>query len=119
MNEQTVISPKGSFRPDVVFRDVRDSLGVRITILSVPYNGTCEDAIQKARLITDYMSQNYWDASNIESQIGATDASGFPKYVIAPNFNTIAEVSTDRARYIWGDMDCKPDRLFNNRIIED
>jgi hypothetical protein len=54
------------------------------------------------------MFEQYPDASNVESRIGATNASGKPKWIISPNFRHIAEIGTDQARYILGDIEAAP-----------
>jgi hypothetical protein len=48
------------------------------------------------------MFVEYSDASNIESRMCATDASGRPKWAVSPNFLHLAEIGTDEASSIWG-----------------
>lgn len=51
------------------------------------------------------MWQEFPDASGINSMTGATDLDGNPKWAISPNLKHIAELGTDQASYIWGDID--------------
>ena len=87
---------------NVVIRDVRDRDGRKLGRLIEPYDGTESGVIAAAQRISDRMFVEYSDASNIESRLCATDASGKPKWAVSPNFLHIAEVGTDEASYIWG-----------------
>jgi|GEM_PF-2906138 len=95
---------KGKYPPNTVFRIVRDSEGELLDILAYKYDGSKESAIKAAEKVTHQMYAFYPDASNIESIIGASDADGYPKYTISPNFRHIADVNTEsvEAKYIWG-----------------
>ena len=86
-----------------VFREVCDWYGERIDILHAPYDGTVEDALKVAELLTQYMYRVYHEARSVESRIGATDEHGRTIWVIAPNFLSVAEVGTPEAAYIKGD----------------
>lgn len=87
---------------NVVVRDVRDRDGHKLGRLIEPHDGTESGVIAAAQRVSDRMFVEYSDASNIESRLCATDASGKPKWAVSPNFLHIAEVGTDEASYIWG-----------------
>ena len=87
---------------NVVVRDVRDRDGHKLGRLIEPHDGTESGVIAAAQRISDRMFVEYSDASNIESRLCATDASGKPKWAVSPNLLHIAEVGTDEAAYIWG-----------------
>jgi hypothetical protein len=87
-----------------VFREVCDWYGERISILHAPYDGTIEDALRVAERITECMYRVYHEARSVESRIGATDEHGRAIWVIAPNFQHVAEVGTPEAAYIEGDL---------------
>jgi hypothetical protein len=89
---------------NVVVRDVRDRDGHKLGRLIEPHDGTESGVIAAAQRVSDRMFVEYSDASNIESRLCATDASGKPKWAVSPNFLHIAEVGTDEASYIWGDL---------------
>jgi hypothetical protein len=98
------IAPKSVKHRNVVLRDVRDSNGNRIGAVIEPHDGTEASVIVAAQRATDRMYAEYPDASNIQSRIGATDATGNPKWSISPNFRHVAEIGTDEAHYIWGNI---------------
>ena len=56
-------------------------------------------------------TRRFIDASNIESRLCATDASGKPKWAVSPNFLHLAEIGTEEASYIWGDLHVHNSRL--------
>jgi hypothetical protein len=87
---------------NVVVRDVCDQSGTRLGTVVESHDGTEAGAIAAAKRATDRMYAEYPEASNIQSRIGATDATGLPKWSISPNFQHLAEIGTDDARYIWG-----------------
>lgn len=89
---------------NVVVRDVRDSNGNKLGTVLEPHDATEAGVIAAAQRATDRMYAEYPEASNIESRIGATDATGRPKWSISPNFKHLAEVGTHEASYIWGDV---------------
>lgn len=89
---------------NVVVRDVRDGNGNKIGTVVEHHNGTEASVIAAARRATDHMYAEYPEASNIQSRIGATDGNGKPMWSISPNFQHIAQIGTDEARYIWGDL---------------
>jgi hypothetical protein len=98
------ISKSSSLR-NVVVRDIRDRDGCKLGRLIEPHDGTEGGVIAAAQRISDKMFTEYSDASNIESRICATDASGKLRWVVSPNFEHLAEVGTDEADYIWGLID--------------
>jgi hypothetical protein len=91
-------------RRNVVVRDVRDANGNKMGTVVEPHDATEAGVIAAAKRATDRMYAEYPEASNIESRLGATDASGRPKWSISPNFQHLAEIGTAEARYIWGDL---------------
>jgi hypothetical protein len=97
-------SAKFVSRCNIVVRDVRDRNGNKVGTVVEPYDATEADVIAAAQRATDRMYEEYPEASNTQSRIGATDATGRPKWSISPNFKHIAEIGTDEASYIWGNM---------------
>jgi hypothetical protein len=91
-------------RRNIVVRDVRDRNGISLGTIVAPHDGTVAGIVAAAQVVTDRMYADYPDASNIESRIGATDKTGKPKWSISPNFNHLAEIGTDEAANIWGDL---------------
>lgn len=91
-------------RRNLVIRDIRDRNGNKIGTLVEPHDGTEVGVIAAAQRATDRMYAEYPEASNIASRIGATDATGSPRWSVSPNFKHIAEIGTDEASYIWGDV---------------
>ena len=96
--------------PNVVVRDVRDRDGYKLGRVIEPHDGTENGVIAAARIATDRMYAEYSDASNIESRMCATDTSGKPKWAVSPNFLHLAEIGTDEASYIWGDLEAHNSR---------
>lgn len=97
-------------RGNIVVRDVCDRGGNRLGAVIEPHDGTEAGAMAAAQRATDRMYAEFPDASNIQSCIGASDASGVPKWSISPNFQYLAEIGTDEARNIWGDEILEPCR---------
>jgi hypothetical protein len=89
-------------------RDVRNNEGRKLATITDPYDGTEDAARAAAERLSNRMFEQFPDASNVGSRIGATDADGKPKWTISPNFRHIAEIGTDQARYIWGDIEAAP-----------
>ena len=89
---------------NVLVRDVRDRDGCKLGRILEQHDGTEAGMIEAARRVSDRMFVEYSDASNIESRMCATDARGKPKWAISPNFNHLAEIGTDEAANIWGDL---------------
>ena len=87
---------------DVVVRDVRDRDGVKLGRVIERHEGTEAGIVAAAQKASERMWVEYSDASNVESRICATDASGRVRWAVSPNFLHIAEVGTDEASYIWG-----------------
>jgi hypothetical protein len=88
----------------VVVRDVRDRGGMKLGRVVEPHNGTEAGIVAAAQKASERMWIEYSDASNVENRICATDASGKPKWAVSPNLLHLAEVGTDEASYIWGDL---------------
>jgi hypothetical protein len=104
-NKATVaLFRKSHDRRALVIRDVRDRSGNKLGLIVEPHDTTEGGIIAAAQRATDRMYAEYPEASNIESRIGATDATGSPKWSISPNFKHIAEIGTDEASFIWGDV---------------
>lgn len=97
-------SAKFSNRRNIVVRDVRDRNGNRLGTIVEPHDSTEDGIIAAAQRANDRMYEEFSEASNIQSRIGATDATGRPKWSISPNFKHIAEIGTDEAAYIWGNV---------------
>jgi hypothetical protein len=91
-------------RCNLVFRDVRDRNGSRLGTLVERHDSTEAGIIAAAQRATVRMYADYPEASNIQSRMGATDAAGNPKWSISPNFMHLAEIGTDEASYIWGNV---------------
>lgn len=87
---------------NVVVRDVRDRDGVKLGRVVEPHEGTEAGVVAAAQRASERMWVEYSDASNVESRICATDASGRVRWAVSPNFLHIAEVGTEEAAYIWG-----------------
>ena len=64
---------------NVAVRDVCDRDGRKLGRLIEPHDGTESGVIAAAQRVSDRMFVEYSDASNIESRLCATDASGKPK----------------------------------------
>jgi hypothetical protein len=96
-----------TFRREV-FREVCDWYGERLDVLHAPYDGTVEDALRVAEMLTEYMHGAYPEARDGESRIGATDEGGQGKWVISPNLVRVAEAGTPEAAYIGGDLRFAP-----------
>jgi len=93
---------KSHGRRALVVRDVRDRNGNKLGLIVEPHDTTEDGIIAAAKRATDQMYAQYPEASNIESRIGATDATGRPRWSISPNFQHMAEIGTDEASHIWG-----------------
>ena len=89
---------------NMVVRDVRDRDACKLGRVTEPHDGTEFGVIAAARIATDRMYTEYSSASNVESRICATDAEGKLRWAVSPNFLHIAEVGTEEAAYIWGDL---------------
>jgi hypothetical protein len=91
-------------RGNIVVRDVRDRNGNRLGTIVEPHDSTEDGIIAAAQRATDRMYEEFSEASNIQSRIGATDTTGRPQWSVSPNFKHIAEIGTDEASYIWGNV---------------
>ena len=76
-NQQT--HTLGASFSNVVVRDVRDRDGNKVGTIVEPHNGSEASVIRAARRASQRMFAEYSEASNIQSRIGATDATGKPK----------------------------------------
>jgi hypothetical protein len=93
-----------------VIREVRNSEGQGLGVVHAPYDGSVEDAVRIAEGLTNRMHRAFPDASDIQSIIAATDEYGCGKWVIAPNFRSVAEAQTPEAFYIGGDLQFSPSK---------
>lgn len=75
-----------------VIRWVMDREGNKLGTLMVGYDGTPEDARAKAIELTESADWLYPEISHIESQNGATDLLGKPKFKISGNFEIVTDV---------------------------
>lgn len=91
-------------RTNIVVRDVRGRGGISVCVIVARHDGTAAGIIASARKITYRMYADYPEASNIQSRIVATDDTGKPRWSISPNFLHLAEIGTDEAAFIWGDV---------------
>ena len=89
---------------NIVLREVRDRDGNRLGTVVEPHDGTPAGILAAAQRASRQMLIDYASASNIQSRIGATDVGGALTWSISPNFRHLAEVGTDEASYIWGDL---------------
>ena len=101
----TELNSRVSSLRNVVVRDVRDRDGFKLGRLIEPHDGTESGVIAAAQRASERMFAEYFDASNVESRICATDTSGKLKWAVSPNFLHLAELGTDEADYIWGLID--------------
>ena len=81
-------------RPLAVIRQVQDRAGHVLGYIAAKHDGTPVGMITAAKAVTDRMFWVFDDASNINSAIIATDASGVPRWMISPNFRFITEIET-------------------------
>jgi hypothetical protein len=95
---------------NVVVRDVRDRDGFKFGKMTEPHDGSEDGIVAAARAVTERMFAEFPDASNVESRICATDSDGKLRWAISPNFAHIAEVGTEEASYIWGDLNAYKSR---------
>lgn len=86
---------------NVVIRQVCDCDGNALGVVVELHDGTPEGIIHAARRATERMFAQYPVASNIQSRILASDSDGLPRLCISPDFQQLAEIETDEARYIW------------------
>jgi hypothetical protein len=86
MNTDSILSHLRTRKPkNVVVRELRDRDGHILDYLTHPHNGSPRSIISAAKTVTDRMYALYFNASNGESRICATDACGNPRWVVAPN----------------------------------
>lgn len=88
-----------------IIRQVRDRDANNLGTIIEPYDGTMEGARAAAQRASDRMWDEYGDASNVESRIGATDENGKPKWAISPNLKHIYPADSVEGRAIFGDED--------------
>ena len=79
--------------PNVVIREACDRDGVALGHLVASHDGTPEGIVAAARRATQRMFNTFADASNVNSRIIATDATGRPRWSVSPNFQVIEELA--------------------------
>lgn len=84
--------PLASIMGRKVIRWCMDRDGNKLGTLMVGYDGSPEDARAKAKELTDSGDRLYPEISHIQTQNGATDQCGKPKFEISPNFNFVYDV---------------------------
>lgn len=100
-NDTPLFNPRRPRFKNVVIREVRDRESFLVGSVIEPHDNTPEGVIAAAQTATDRMYAEFCAASNGESRICATDATGNPRWAVSPNFLHIGEVGTDEASYIW------------------
>ena len=96
-----VRNPASAYYRNVVIRQVCDYDGIALGVVVELHDGTPEGIIQAARRATERMFAEHSAASNIQSRMLASDSDGLPRWSISPNFQQLAEIDTEEARYIW------------------
>ena len=92
-------------RKNTVIRDVRDRDGNKLGDIIEPHDGTIDGIRTAAQKASDRMLDEYPDASNMASRIGATDESGNPAWAISPNFVHVNRIGTVEAEATFGNPD--------------
>lgn len=103
MSQKKAVLGDSPAKANLVFREIVDFNGVKINTLFARYDGTIEDAIRKAKNLSDLMFANFPQASNMNSQIGAYDENGKARWIISPNFKNIEEIASKDA-FLWGGL---------------
>lgn len=85
--------PKPSVLKLKVLRWVKDREGNKLGTLMVGYDGSPENAVAKAKELTESADRLYPEISYIESSNGATDDYGRPRFIISDNFKIVEDVS--------------------------
>lgn len=75
-----------------VIRQVCDRYGNVLDYVVEGHDGSPEGMIAAAQRVSKQMFDLYEDASNIASQIVATDEHGRPRWSISPNFRVLTEI---------------------------
>lgn len=120
---------KGKGQPDTVYRDIYNlSTGEPMGLMTEPYDGTLENLLSAWEKLQRRLPH---DASNSQSPIAATDASGRAKYYVSSNgrfitdLQTGEEINTDdyKALFMQPDMErimqemgIRPGPTFGNPI---
>jgi len=79
--------------PNVVIREACDRDGIVLGHLVASHDGTPEGIVAAARRATARMFDAFAEASNVNSRIIATDASGIARWSVSPNFAVIEELA--------------------------
>ena len=78
-NGSPLSNPRWPKLKNVVIREVRDRESVILGSIVEPHDGTPEGVIAAAQAATDRMYAEFGTASNGESRMCATDATGNPR----------------------------------------
>ncbi|MCL4198915.1 MAG: hypothetical protein KJZ69_15615 [Phycisphaerales bacterium] len=93
IERQRVARRNRATAPNVVIREACDRDGIVLGHLVASHDGTPEGIVAAARRATQRMFDAFTDASNVNSRIIATDASGRPRWGVSPNFQVIEELA--------------------------
>lgn len=105
----TIGSPKTkSTKPNTVYLEVVAMSGQKLSIVSVPHDGTIESIREGAKATRNEAFAMFPDASNAGSRSMATGPDGKAAWAISPNFLYISPVGSDDAAYILGDVSRAP-----------
>jgi hypothetical protein len=77
---------------NLIIRQVCSRYGEVFDHLVERHDGSPEGMIAAADRVSQRMFELYDDASNIASQIVATDERGLPRWTISPNFRVITKL---------------------------
>lgn len=113
----TALAPKGK-HANMVIRQVRDRNGTMLGTVMEPYDGTIKGARKAAEAVTKRMYDEFPDAGNLASRMGATDEAGNPKYAISPNFAYINPVDSLDGRATFGDADAIQ-QVYGPKVAKD
>lgn len=84
----------GKGKPNTVYRDIYDLYTYEhLGLISEPYDGTLESLMAAWEKVQQRLN-DYHNASNSNSPIAATDASGRAKYYVSPNGRIIRDLQT-------------------------
>jgi len=115
--QPTAVAPKPK-NANMVIRQVRDRNGNMLGTVMEPYDGTIEGARKAAEAATKRMYDEFPDAGNVASRMGATDENGNPKWAISPNFAYINPVDSLDGRATFGDADAIQ-QVYGPKVAKD
>lgn len=88
-------------KANLVFREIRDFNGEKMGLIMAHYDGTLEDAVEKAKKISNIIFDSFPQASNIQSKMGAYGKDGESRWTINPDFRCVAETEAKNAFLMW------------------